>query len=42
MPSFLQIVDHIPKTISEKALDRVLKEQFAPDADNVFSGEAFP
>jgi len=42
VPSFLQIVDHIPKTISEKALDRVLKEQFEPDADNVFSGEAFP
>ena len=36
IPSFLQVVDTIPKTISEKALDRVLKAQFVPDADNVF------
>ncbi|MCP4690255.1 MAG: ATP-dependent acyl-CoA ligase [Desulfobacterales bacterium] len=36
IPSFLQIVDEIPKTISEKALDRVLKSQFSPDAENVF------
>jgi crotonobetaine/carnitine-CoA ligase len=36
VPSFIQIVETIPKTISEKALDRVLKGQFAPDAANVF------
>jgi crotonobetaine/carnitine-CoA ligase len=36
IPTYLQLVDDIPKTISEKALDRVLKEQFSPDADNVF------
>jgi len=35
VPSYLQIVDEIPKTITEKALDRVLKEQFHPDAPNV-------
>jgi acyl-CoA synthetase (AMP-forming)/AMP-acid ligase II len=39
IPSYLQIVDAIPKTISEKALDRILKEQFSPDADNVFRHE---
>lgn len=37
IPSFLQIVDEIPKTISEKALDRVLKEQFSPESENVFA-----
>ena len=39
IPSYLQVVDAIPKTISEKALDRILKEQFSPDADNVFRHE---
>jgi crotonobetaine/carnitine-CoA ligase len=37
IPSFLQIVEEIPKTISEKALDRVLRQQFAPSAPNVFA-----
>lgn len=36
VPSYIQIVDEIPKTISEKALSRVLKDSFSPDADNVF------
>ncbi len=35
VPSYFQIVDEIPKTITEKALDRVLREQFRPDAPNV-------
>lgn len=35
VPSFLQIVDEIPKTITEKALERVLMESFKPDAPNV-------
>jgi crotonobetaine/carnitine-CoA ligase len=35
VPSYFQIVDEIPKTITEKALDRLLKEQFRPDAPNV-------
>jgi acyl-CoA synthetase (AMP-forming)/AMP-acid ligase II len=34
VPSYFQIVDEIPKTITEKALDRALKEQFRPDAPN--------
>jgi crotonobetaine/carnitine-CoA ligase len=42
VPSFLQVVEAIPKTISEKALDRVLKEQFTPTAENVFSSDAYP
>jgi len=36
VPSFLQIKETIPKTISEKALDRILKQEFSPDSDNVF------
>ena len=35
IPSYFQLVDEIPKTITEKSLDRVLKEQFRPDAPNV-------
>jgi len=35
VPSYFQLVDEIPKTVTEKALDRVLKEQFKPDASNV-------
>ena len=37
VPSWLQVVDQIPKTVSEKALDRVLRETFSPDAPNVHS-----
>jgi crotonobetaine/carnitine-CoA ligase len=37
VPSFLQIKDTIPKTISEKALDRILKNEFSPDSDNVYA-----
>jgi crotonobetaine/carnitine-CoA ligase len=36
VPSYLQIVGQIPKTISEKNLDRVLREEFRSDAENVF------
>lgn len=35
IPSYFQLVDEIPKTVSEKALDRALKEQFRSDAPNV-------
>ena len=35
IPSYFQIVDEIPKTITEKALDRVLRENFSPDAENL-------
>mgnify|MGYP001491019246 CR=1 FL=1 len=37
IPSYLQVVAEIPKTISEKALDRVLRRQFSPSAPNVFA-----
>ncbi len=35
IPSYLQVVDEIPKTASEKNLDRFLKNDFSQDADNV-------
>lgn len=37
IPSYLQITDEIPKSISEKALVRVLKSNFSPEAKNVHS-----
>ena len=36
IPSYLQLVDEIPKTASEKPLERVLLESFSPTAANVF------
>ena len=36
VPTYLQIVDEIPKTISEKPLERVLRDNFKIDAPNVF------
>jgi acyl-CoA synthetase (AMP-forming)/AMP-acid ligase II len=36
VPSYVQVVDEIPKSPSEKYLDRVLRDQFSQDADNVF------
>ena len=36
VPSYLQVVDEIPKTASEKNLDRLLRNDFHPDAANVF------
>ena len=41
VPSYVQVVDAIPKTISEKNLDRVLREDFRKDAENVFKLEDF-
>ena len=37
VPSYLQIVDEIPKTASEKPLERFLLESFDTDADNVIN-----
>ncbi len=37
IPSYLQVVDEIPKTASEKPQERFLVEKFAPDADGVFT-----
>ena len=36
VPSYLQLVDQIPKTASEKPQERFLLESFAPDADGVY------
>lgn len=37
VPSYLQVVDEIPKTASEKPLERLLVDQFDPNAANVFT-----
>jgi crotonobetaine/carnitine-CoA ligase len=39
VPSYLQVVDQIPKTASEKPQERFLLEAFAPDAEGVFTEE---
>ena len=41
IPSYLQVVEEIPKSISEKALDRVLKDKFSPGAENVHKFEDY-
>jgi acyl-CoA synthetase (AMP-forming)/AMP-acid ligase II len=41
VPSFIQVVGDIPKTISEKNLDRVLREEFDPGAENVYKFEDY-
>jgi acyl-CoA synthetase (AMP-forming)/AMP-acid ligase II len=37
IPSYLQVVKEIPKSASEKNLDRFLRDEFRKDARNVFS-----
>jgi acyl-CoA synthetase (AMP-forming)/AMP-acid ligase II len=37
IPSYLQVVDEIPKSASEKNLDRFLRDEFRKDAKNVYS-----
>jgi len=36
VPSYIQVVDEIPKTASEKPQERFLLDTFSPDAANVF------
>jgi len=36
VPSYLQVVDEIPKTASEKPQERFLSDRFAPDAREVY------
>ncbi len=36
VPTYVQVVEEIPKTISEKNLDRVLRERFDPEAEGVY------
>ncbi|MGR8921161.1 MAG: class I adenylate-forming enzyme family protein, partial [Gammaproteobacteria bacterium] len=38
VPSYLQVVDEIPKTASEKPQERFLLEAFSADAPNVLTG----
>lgn len=40
IPSYLQVVIEIPKSASEKNLDRLLRDEFRKDAENVFSSSA--
>jgi crotonobetaine/carnitine-CoA ligase len=37
VPTYVQIIDEIPKTTSEKPIERALSEQFRPDAVNVYT-----
>jgi crotonobetaine/carnitine-CoA ligase len=39
VPSYLQVVDEIPKTASEKPQERFLLDRFAPDAPGVFRSD---
>lgn len=41
VPSYIQILDEIPKTPSEKPKDHLLKTTFNPDAKNVFRWRDF-
>ena len=36
VPSYIQVVQEIPKTASEKNLDRILREEFRPEAAGVY------
>ncbi len=40
VPAYIQVVDEIPKTASEKPQERFLSQAFAPDADGVFKDRA--
>ena len=41
VPSYLQVVAEIPKSASEKNLDRLLKAEFSKEAANVYAFEEF-
>ncbi|RLB87302.1 MAG: ATP-dependent acyl-CoA ligase, partial [Deltaproteobacteria bacterium] len=41
IPTYFQIVDEIPKTISQKPLTRVLKDAFSPEGDKIFRTDQF-
>jgi acyl-CoA synthetase (AMP-forming)/AMP-acid ligase II len=41
IPSFLQVVSEIPKTVSEKNLDRKLREDFQKGAGEIYKFEDF-
>ena len=37
VPSYLQLVDEIPKTASEKPLERFLSDSFTPDGEGIYT-----
>ena len=41
VPSYIEVVSEIPKTASQKNLDRVLREGFNADAENVYRFEDY-
>ena len=41
VPSYIQVVEEIPKTASQKNLDRVLREDFDPQGSNVYRFEDY-
>jgi crotonobetaine/carnitine-CoA ligase len=41
VPSYIQVVEEIPKTASQKNLDRVLREEFDPKGSNVYRFEDY-
>jgi acyl-coenzyme A synthetase/AMP-(fatty) acid ligase len=41
VPSYVQVVSEIPKTASQKNLDRLLREEFGHDKDGVYRFEDF-
>ena len=41
VPSYIQVVEEIPKTASQKNLDRVLREEFDSEKPNVYRFEDF-
>ncbi|RZN66643.1 MAG: ATP-dependent acyl-CoA ligase, partial [Candidatus Methanolliviera hydrocarbonicum] len=41
IPSYVQVLDEIPKTISQKILDRVLRGEFNPEEKNIFKVENY-
>jgi crotonobetaine/carnitine-CoA ligase len=41
VPSYVQVVREIPKTASEKNLDRLLRDEFEPEGTNVYKFEDY-
>jgi crotonobetaine/carnitine-CoA ligase len=41
VPSYIQVVDEIPKSASQKNLDRLLREDFSTEKPNVYQFEDY-
>jgi len=37
VPGYLQVVDEIPKTASEKPQERLLRDRFSPEGDGIYT-----